>query len=195
MAMAARTYAMWMMQNKGLGTDAKPMPNSTKYQIVAATPTRLAAAAAEATRGGLITHRHQPILACHNAGAIWLLGALTGAGGKDPTGTERNITYNRGLAGKAVKPTPIARASEPGNRGCLSQYGADELARRGAMWPGILRYFYGRDAEFTIPEPASRRGAPAPNVVASSSALPFLGLAVIGGVIAMGTKGARGARS
>jgi hypothetical protein len=162
LAMAARTYAVWMMRNKGLGTDAKPMPNSTKYQVVAGAPMALATEAANATRSGLILYKHRPILACHNAGAIWQRGALTGAGGKESTGTEKNITYNQGLTGKAVKPTRIASANVEGNRGCLSQHGADALAARGYVWPEILRYFYGRDVDFNLPEPAARRPSPGP---------------------------------
>ena len=35
LAMAARSYAVWIMANEGLGTTAKPMPNSPKKQVVA----------------------------------------------------------------------------------------------------------------------------------------------------------------
>jgi hypothetical protein len=45
--------------------------------------------------------------------------------------TERNITYNRALQGRSVRPTPIARASIEGNRGCFSQNGSVALAARG----------------------------------------------------------------
>ena len=172
LAMAARTYAVWIMRHDGLGTDAKPMPNSTRYQVVAGAATALATEAAKATRSGLIFYKHRPILACHNAGATWHRGALTGAGGKDPTGTEKNITYNQGLTGKAVKPTRIASANAESNRGCLSQHGADALAARGYVWPEILRYFYGRDVDFNIPEPAVRRPSPAPGPAPKPAAKP-----------------------
>ena len=150
-----------MMRNEGLGTVAKPMPNSAKKQVVAGAPTALATEAARATKGGLILYKHQPILACHNAGAIWLPGALTGAGGRDDSRTEHNITYNQGLAGRQVKSTPIARGNLDANRGCLSQNGADALAARGYTWAEILRYFYGQDIDFSIPAPAGRRTPPA----------------------------------
>ena len=172
LAMAARTYAVWFMRHEGLGTDAKPMPNATRYQVVAGAPMALAIEAAKATRSGLILYKHRPLLACHNAGAIWERGALTGAGGKDPTGTEKNITYNQGLTGKSVKPTRIASANVEGNRGCLSQHGADALASRGYVWPEILRYFYGRDVDFNIPEPAVRRPSPAPGPTPKPAAKP-----------------------
>ena len=54
-----------------------------------------------------------------------------------------------------MRPTPIAKPIE-GNRGCLSQNGSVVLAARGMTWPEILRYFYGDDVEFTIPESARR---------------------------------------
>jgi hypothetical protein len=170
LAMAARTYGVWLMKNMALGTEAKPMPNSTRTQVVARAATPLAAEATRATEGGLILYKHQPILACHNAGAIWLPGALTGAGGRDPTDTEKNITYN-GLTGRAAKPTRIARADVEGNRGCLSQNGADALAARGFVWPEILRYFYGA-IDFNVPEPASRRSPPAPGPVPKPAPRP-----------------------
>jgi lysophospholipase L1-like esterase len=157
LAMAARTYAVYLMRHGGWGTDAKPMLNSTRQQVVAPVQIPRAVAATSATRGGLILYRHKPILACHNAGAIWRPGALTGEDGKDDTRTEKNITYNRSLTGRDVRPTPIAQASVEGNRGCLSQNGSVALAARGMTWPEILRYFYGDDVEFTIPEPAGRR--------------------------------------
>jgi hypothetical protein len=166
LAMAARTYAVWMMRHEGLGTSTKPMPNSTKKQVVASRATLLAGDAARATRGGLILYKHAPILASHNAGAIWLRAARTGASGRDESHTEKNITYNQGLAGRLVRPTPIASAKVQGNRGCLSQNGADELARQGYRWPDICRYFYGRDIDFSIAEPGTR---PSPKVRPESS--------------------------
>src|SRR6185312_823163 len=103
------------------------MPNSTTKQVVAGAPAPLATAAAQATRGGLVLWKHQPILAFHNAGAIWPKGALTGAGCRDERATEKNITYNRDHRAKQVRPSPIAKNALAANRGCLSQNGADEL--------------------------------------------------------------------
>jgi hypothetical protein len=160
LALAARTYAVYLNRAEGWGTAAKPMPNSTTKQVVSGAPTPLAAAAAQATRGGLILWKHQPILAFHNAGAVWPKGALTGAGGRDESGTEKNITYNRGRRANQVRPSPIAKNPLAANRGCFSQNGADELGRQGYGWPEILRWFYGDDIEFSISEPASRISSP-----------------------------------
>src|SRR6185312_6495071 len=68
--------------------------------------------------------------------------------------------YNRDHRAKQVRPSPIAKNALAANRGCLSQNGADELSRQGYGWPEILRWFYGDDIEFSIPEPASRRSPP-----------------------------------
>jgi len=162
LAMAARTYALWMMQHEGLGTADKPMPNSTTKQVVAGVATRLATEAVKATRGGLILHRSRLVLASHVAGAIWPAGASSGRLGADASTTEKYIRYNEGLVGASVHPSPIANLKHEDNRGCLSQNGAIALAQRGLVWPEILRYFYGRDLEFTCAEPAGRRRPSSP---------------------------------
>jgi lysophospholipase L1-like esterase len=162
LAMAARTYAVWMMQHEGLGKADKPMPNSDRKQVVARAATQRAADAARATRGGLILHRGRVVLASYVAGAIWPPGASHGRLGRDDTKTEKYVTYNDGLVGAAVRGSPIASMKHEDNRGCLSQNGAIALAQRGLVWPEILRYFYGRDLEFTCAEPAGRLASPAP---------------------------------
>jgi hypothetical protein len=162
LAMAARSYAVWMMRHEGLGTTDKPMPNSTRKQVVANAATQRAADAAGATRGGLILHRGRVVLASYVAGAFWPPGASHGRLGRDDTKTEKYVTYNDGLVGASVHRSPIAGMKQEDNRGCLSQNGAIALAQRGFVWPEILRYFYGRDLEFTCAEPASRLGPRTP---------------------------------
>jgi hypothetical protein len=160
-AMAARSYVVWMVLHQGYGTQAKPVPNSTSFQVCARAATPLCIEAAAATRGGLVLHGGRVVLTSYVAGAFWPPEASTGRGGADPTKTEHAVTYNDGLVGAAVKPTPNAgRIAD--NRGCLSQNGAVELGRRGYLWPAIVRCFYGADVEFTCSEPALPRPAPPP---------------------------------
>jgi len=151
-AMVARSYAVWMAIHQEYGTQAKPIPNSTRFQVCARAATPLCRQATAATRGGLVLHDGRVVLTSYVAGAFWPPGASTGRSGADPTKTEPAVTYNGGLVGAAVKPTPNASPIAD-NRGCLSQNGAVELGRRGALWPAILRYFYGADLAFTCPEP------------------------------------------
>lgn len=160
-AMAARSYVVWMALHQGYGTQNKPVPNSTRFQVCARAATPLCIQATAATRGGLVLHRGRVVLTSFVAGAFWPPGASTGRGGDDPTETEHAVSYNDGLVGAAVKPTPNA-GKIADNRGCMSQNGAVELGRRGYLWPAILRYFYGADIEFTCPEPSMPRPAPPP---------------------------------
>ena len=153
-AIAARSYVVWMMNHYGYGTPAKPVPNSTRFQVCARAATALGLQATAATRGGLVLHQGRLVLTSYVAGALWSPGASTGKNGHDATKTEHGVTYNDGLESAAVKRTPNAGPIAD-NRGCLSQNGAVELGRRGYLWPAILRYFYGADLDFTCPEPAS----------------------------------------
>jgi hypothetical protein len=179
LAMAARSYAVWMMQHEGWGTEAKPMPATERKQVVARVATSLCTQATAATRGGLVLHGERVVLTSHVAGAIWRRGARTGEGGEDPTHTERNVTYNAGKIGDQVKPSPIA-GTIADNRGCLSQNGAVALARQGVSWPGILTFFYGSDIAFTIAPPGSgpRTSPTGPRETKSSNAPLYLAAAL-----------------
>jgi lysophospholipase L1-like esterase len=174
LAVAARSYAVWMMQHEHLGTADRPMPNSERKQVVARVAIQRAADAARATRGGLILHHARIVLASYVAGAIWPPGASHGRLGRDDTKTEKFVTYNDGLVGAAVHRSPIAGMKQEDNRGCLSQNGAIALAQRGFVWPEILRYFYGRDLDFTCAEPASRLGPRTPRTSPSPSSAAAL---------------------
>ncbi len=175
-ALAARSYVTWMMKHKGYGTQAKPVPNSEKFQVCARAPMSRCVEATNATHFGLVLHRGRVILASYVAGALWRPGAPTGDGGKDPTNTERFVTYNQGRFGEDVTPTRLAGKIED-NRGCFSQNGAMALAQRGLLWPAILRYFYGQDISFTCPEPVlpvqrPRMPEPPREVVPSNDTAP-----------------------
>lgn len=65
--------------------------------------------------------------------------------------TEVVVTRNEGLAGEAVRPTPMATADRL-NRGAFGQYAAVCLARNlGYETLEILRYFYGEDVTLSAP--------------------------------------------
>jgi lysophospholipase L1-like esterase len=170
-AMAARSYVVWMAAHQGYGTQAKPVPNSQRFQVCARTATSLCIQATAATRGGLVLHDGRVVLTSYVAGALWPSGASTGRNGADPSKTEHAVTYNEGLVGAAVKPTPNA-GNIADNRGCLSQNGAVELGRRGYLWPQILRYFYGADIAFTCPDPSTRPAEPPRRPAAPRPASP-----------------------
>src|SRR5262249_54006644 len=145
-AIAARTYVLRAMRdNPSLGTEAHPLVNSESFQTYAANANQASAAATRATAGMTATWSGELIQANYVAGA---LRQEDGALGDDPTGTEHWVTYNEGLSGADVRPTPLSgRRSD--NRGCMSQNGADYLSRHGYNALQILRYYYGADLQVT----------------------------------------------
>jgi lysophospholipase L1-like esterase len=153
-AIAARTFVQRALRDDSrLGTPDKPLKNGEDFQVAAPAATEFAVRATRATQGGIILHRGRLILANYVAGAPWAPGASKGSfSPKYPT--EKYVTYNAGLAGSAVSPTSLADLRRSDNRGCMSQNGARALALRGWKWPQILRFFYGEDIDFTVPEPA-----------------------------------------
>jgi lysophospholipase L1-like esterase len=151
-AIAARTFVSRAMRDDAsLGTPAKPVPNSEHFQVASKVAKPLPARAARETSGGVATHMGRLILANFVAGGAWPQRAWDGKGAKAKT--EHYVTYNQGRSGTSVIKTSLASTGHRDNRGCMSQNGADELARRGWKWPAILRFFYGDDIQFTIPEP------------------------------------------
>jgi hypothetical protein len=161
-AIAARTFVERALRDDPqLGTADKPVKNGEEFQVAARVATWLATRASLATYGGVILHRGRLILANYVAGAPWAPSASKGVW-TPAHPTERHVTYNAGLAGTSVRPTTLADVRRRDNRGCLSQNGARTLALRGWKWPRILRFFYGEDVEFTIPEPADPSPRPTP---------------------------------
>jgi hypothetical protein len=156
-AIAARTFVQRALRDDPrLGTPDKPVRNGEDFQVAARGATELAVRATRATQGGVILHHGRLILANYVAGAPWAPGASKGSfSPKYPT--EKYVTYNAGLAGSFVSPTTLADPRRTDNRGCMSQNGARALALRSLSWPRILRFFYGEDIDFTIPEPADLR--------------------------------------
>ncbi|MEZ4293852.1 MAG: SpoIID/LytB domain-containing protein [Polyangiaceae bacterium] len=143
-AVAARTYVLRAMRDEApIGTPDKPLPNSQSFQTYAAVASPACAAATAETRGLLLRYQGALIVANYVAGARLRDDGLFA---DDPTKTEKWVTYNRGRWGTNVVPTPLSRVDRKDNRGCMSQNGADWMARRGHTFVTILRFYYGEDA-------------------------------------------------
>ena len=144
LVIVARTFMLRAMRDHPTLGRTTPIKNGTTFQVFARGATEECIAAAGRTRGIVLRYGGRLIWANHVAGAPWL---ADGARGKDGSGTEKWITYNYGRSGADVIPTHLTLSSHPGNRGCLSQNGADWLARHGWRHDEILRFFFGEDVE------------------------------------------------
>jgi len=105
-------------------------------------------AAVHATAGELLYRDGALVAGFYVAGALQAPPDCSG-GADDPTGTESYVTYNRDHRGAGVSQTPLGLI-DPGNRanrGCMSQNGSDCLARAGADYRDILRFYYGADID------------------------------------------------
>ncbi|UQA60409.1 SpoIID/LytB domain-containing protein [Polyangium aurulentum] len=145
LVIAARTYILRAMRDRPELGRSEAVPNAERFQVFAAEATVECMAAARLTRGIVLRHRGRMIVANYVAGALW---SADGSPGEDPTGTEPWVTYNAGRRGAGVTPTRLSLTTPPGNRGCMSQNGAQWLALHGWGHRQILRFFYGEDVEF-----------------------------------------------
>ena len=160
LAIAARTFVVRAMRDHPTLGMSTPVPSGPQFQVMARSAGAGCREAAARTRGKVLLYRGRLILANHVAGAPW---GPDGLPGKDPTETERFVTYNDGLRGSAVVPTNLALRAHPGNRGCMSQNGAEWLAVHGFDYGSILRFFYGADVEIeALGETARRTSPPSP---------------------------------
>lgn len=142
-AVASRTYVLRAMRDDRSIGRTVPVPNSQKFQVYSRGAFPQCIAAVEATRGEVARYQGRLVIANYVAGALW----VNGRPGNDPTNTERWVTYNEGRTGKSVLPTKLSHTGRSDNRGCMSQNGADWLARAGRTYKEILRFFYGADLE------------------------------------------------
>lgn len=160
-AIASRTYCLRAMQDDPKLGRTNPIVNSQKFQVFAKTALPQCIDAVNATRGMVAKYGGRLIIANYVAGSIW----KDGKPGSDPTNTEKWVTYNEGRTGAAVQPTRLSSIKRSDNRGCMSQNGADWLARNGRSYIDILRYFYGADIEIAgrasefVPIRQPRKGA------------------------------------
>lgn len=148
-AVAARTYVLRAMRDDLQLGRTKPIANSQKFQVFAKTALPSCIAAVDATRGMVGKYEGALIIANFVAGAIW----ENGKPGRDPTNTEKWVTYNEGKTGNSVTPTRLSSVQRKDNRGCMSQNGADALARAGRTFNDILRFFYGADLQIAATNP------------------------------------------
>jgi hypothetical protein len=154
-AVAARTYVLCRIdEDAALGTEAKPIPNHARFQVFQRNAPASVREVVITTRTIVCRHEGRLVLCNHVLGAPW------DSAGKpqqpDLTDTEQWVTYNSGKTAAAVRPSPISNIQRPDNRGCMSDHGADWLARQGYKYASILRYFYGADlyiAPFDVPPP------------------------------------------
>ncbi|MDI1444700.1 SpoIID/LytB domain-containing protein [Polyangium sp. 6x1] len=145
LAIAARTFVLRAMRDHPTLGRSTPIVNSQRFQVFARVTTSECAAAATQTRGIVMCHGGRLILANYVTGALW---TKDGVPDKDPTNTERWVTYNSGRAGTDVRPTALSLKFHPCNRGCMSQNGAEWLAVHGWNRWSILQFFYGDDIDF-----------------------------------------------
>jgi hypothetical protein len=190
-AVAARTFTLREIRDRpSAGTARKPLRNSEFFQVYRPKASERAIQATNETAGIVCRYKGELIICNYVAGAFWNA-ALEPR--EDPTKTEWYVTYNKGKTGSAVKPSPISNMKRSDNRGCMSQNGADDLARIGYDYPAILRFFYGADLEVAPlvtslpiqpvpagpakpaqPAAAARDDGPSPLPVLALAALVFL---------------------
>ena len=161
-AIQARGYLYYV-----LSTGRTTIRNSEADQVFSCsytTPGPRHYEAARATRGQYLRWEGQLIAPFYVAGAIpanqndgSAEEACVGAGGNDPTSTERWVTYNLGRSGCDIDMTPLGWVPDDGNcnrnpqnRGCASQNGQTCLARRGWFHHQMFPYYYGDDVQIAL---------------------------------------------
>ncbi len=159
-AVAARSYLYYRLQT-GDGT----IRDGQVDQVYSCNrnPTEEQRRAARETAGQVLAYRDVLIAGFYVAGAIPTTETcVPGPDDRDPTNTERYVTYNQGRSGDELEQTSLGWIN-PGNlrnRGCKSQNGANCLSRRGWDYVDILHFYYGADIELVqavgpcVPEPA-----------------------------------------
>jgi hypothetical protein len=186
-AVAARGYMYYKLSQTPNGGKATSIRDGTADQVYSKSPTapftrstatgsqlNYLRAADESEGEILITSAGEPVCTFFVAAgkpdtstdpnSIWPMGAPLGqweTGDSDPTGTEHWVTYNRGLTGAAVQPTPLGSLTNPVNRGAMSQNGSNFLGagrtngaagQNFAAWDyvDILKYYYGQDTQLAL---------------------------------------------
>ncbi|TXD38232.1 hypothetical protein FRC98_04865 [Lujinxingia vulgaris] len=149
-AVAARTYAAFIVE-----AERRPLVPTTRDQVYDCSHAQVEQRhrdAVNATRGQVLTHNGRLAAAFYVAGAIPSTNSCRAArGDRDPTGTEKWVTYNQGRTGSGVRGTPLGSLANPANRGAKSQNGAACLANNGWDYKRILRFYYGDDIRPMVP--------------------------------------------
>lgn len=150
-AVAARTYLYFKLETSGSIADG----TSDQVYTCNRPPRDEHHLAVTETSGEVLRNGDADVTlaAFYVAGAIPTTdNCVPDPGDRDPTNTERFVTYNSGRSGAGIEPTSLGHPGNPRNRGCKSQNGAHCLAEKGWQHQDILRFYYGEDLEFVLAE-------------------------------------------
>lgn len=168
-AVAARTYLYFKLETSGSITDGQ----GDQVYTCGKTPSAAHAQAVKETAGEVLRYSDTTLAAFYVAGGK---GSPPACKGDTTAATEKYVTYNEGKSGSAVTQTTLGFVSPTNlrNRGCMSQNGADCLAKAGKGYADILRFYYGADVAITRAEgacvPSVDAGAPVPDGGATADA-------------------------
>ncbi len=155
-AIAARSAVLWTIASYGSICDSQSCqvytcsrkPEPKHYAAVKATSGLYMASQGKLTYGFFVNGSiPKDTNSCQNTGASSL---------------DHYITYNQGKSGSHVKMTALGSLDPGQNRGCMSQFGARCLEKKGQNYLDIIHFYYGEDIELLTapgdcvePKPAS----------------------------------------
>jgi len=144
-AIAARSYLYNIIAAEGSIGDGQ---HDQVFSCGSKTPKQKHLDAVAATSGQFLQYQGATVAAFYVAGSLQTSTTCTG-GRRDPTRTEKFVTYNAGKSGTGIKQTGLGFRSwkNHANRGAMSQNGANCLANRGRTAKEILEFYYGSDIE------------------------------------------------
>ena len=160
-AVAARSYLYYKLETSGRIGDGQ----QDQVYTCGRAPGPEHVRAAASTAGEVLRYNGQTIAAFYVSGAIPSADdCVARAGDRDPHGTERYVTYNRGRRGDGIEQTTLGwvNAGNFRNRGCKSQNGANCLSRGGVGYRDILTFYYGEDIQRVRAEGPCVEGEPPP---------------------------------
>ncbi|MBL4632537.1 MAG: hypothetical protein JKY56_01620 [Kofleriaceae bacterium] len=141
-AIAARSYLYYKLSR------GEMLGNSEGDQVFSCgrEPNAVHRQAVTETSGLVFRYAGEYVSGFYVAGSVQNSSDCEG-GTVDPTNTQKFVTYNQGLSGNGVNQTSLGfrHPDNFGNRGCMSQNGANCLAERGDTAVDIIQYFYGSD--------------------------------------------------
>ena len=150
-AIAARTYAAFMMGERGSIADSQ----AGQVYSCGRAPGPEHIAAARATSGQVLTHNGELIASFYVSGVMpstssCVPTARDKANASSIDGrVEKYVTYNTGRTSGSVQPSSLGHMQNVHNRGCMSQNGSTCLANGGRSAASIFRYYYGDDVRVT----------------------------------------------
>ncbi len=144
-AIAARSYLYNIIAAEGSIGDGQ---HDQVFSCGGKSPKQRHLDAVAQTSGQFLQYKGATVAAFYVAGALQTTTTCTG-GHRDPTRTEKYVTYNAGKSGTGIKQTALGFRSvrNLANRGAMSQNGANCLANQGRTAKQILEFYYGADIE------------------------------------------------